>query len=97
MEWQVVLDGRRGLNWLNLQGSADVRQSAGAERQRLRVVCLPSLVFGTKIKSPRVLQVWRKDHGLVSCFPWQLHAQIPRVQGHEGEFVVVWKEVFLCE
>lgn len=55
VEGQVVLDRRRGLNWLDLQSSADVGQGAGAERQRLGVVCLPSLVFGAKIKSPRVL------------------------------------------
>lgn len=46
VEGQVVLDGGARLNGLHLQRGADVGEHRRAERQRLRVVLLPTLVLG---------------------------------------------------
>ena len=95
MEWEVVFDRRGGLNGLDFQGGADVGQRTGAERQRLRMMRLPSLVLGAQVKGPRVLQIWRQHHSLVPGLPRQLDTQIPRVQRHKGKLEVLADEVFL--
>lgn len=59
VEGQVVFDRGRRLNRFHLESSADVGKRAGTKWQRLRVVSLPSLVFGTKVKGSGVLEVWR--------------------------------------
>ena len=97
VERQVVLDGGRRLNGLDLEGSTDVGQGTGAEGQRFGVVSLPSLVLGTQVEGARVLQVRGKDDGLVASLAGQLDAEIPRVQSYKGKFVVVLGEVLLGE
>ena len=88
MEWEVVLDWGGRLDRLDFESGADVGQSTGSEWKRLWVVCLPSLILGTKIKRPRVLKIWWKDDGLISCFPRQLHPQVPRVECDKGKLEV---------
>lgn len=97
MERKIVLDWRGGLDRFDLEGSADIGQGAGTKRQRLRVVGLPSLVLGTKVKGARVLQVRRQNDGLVSSLTGQLYAEIPGVEGHERELEILGDEVFLGE
>lgn len=77
VERQVVLDGSRRLDRLNLEGGTDVGQGTGAERQRLGVVSLPSLVLGAQVEGARVLQVGGKDDGLIASLTGQLDAEIP--------------------
>lgn len=97
VERQVVLDGSRGLDRLNLEGGTDVGQGTGAERQRLGVVSLPSLVFGAQVEGARVLQVGGKDDGLIASLTGQLDAEIPRVKSDKGKLMVVLDEVLLGE
>lgn len=97
VEGQVVLDGSRRLDGLDLEGGTDVGQGAGAEGQRFGVVSLPSLVLGTQVEGARVLQVRGKDDGLVASLTGQLDAEIPRVQSYKGKLVVVLGEVLLGE
>ena len=61
------------------------------------MVSLPSLILGTQIIGSRVLQIWWQHNGLVPSLPGKLDAQIPRVQGNEGEFVIIGEEVLLSE
>ena len=97
VEGQVVLDGSRRLDGLNLEGGTDVGQGAGAEGQRLGVVCLPSLVLCAQIESARVLQVGREDNGLVASLARQLNAEVPGVESDKGKLGVVLDEVLLSE
>lgn len=59
------------------------------------MVRLPMLVFGTEIEGTGVLEVWRENNGLVSCFTWQLHAKVPRFERDKGKLGVVRDQVFL--
>jgi hypothetical protein len=77
VEREVVLNRGGGLDGFNLKGGTNVRQRAGAEGKGLGVVGLPSLVFGAKIESPGVLEVWRKHNSLVAGLARQLNAEIP--------------------
>lgn len=77
VERQVVLDGSRGLDRLNLKGSTDVGQGAGAEGQRLGVVSLPSLILGAQVEGARMLQVGGEDDGLIASLTGQLDTEIP--------------------
>jgi hypothetical protein len=97
VEGQVVLDRGRRLNGLNLKGGTDVGQGAGAERQRLGVVSLPSLVLGAQVEGARVLQVRRENDGLVASLTGQLDAEVPGVKSDKGELEVVLGEVLLGE
>ena len=94
MEGQVVLDGSAALDSLHLKSRADVSKRRGAERQRLGVMLLPSLVFGAQIESARMLQVGGKDNGLIAGFPRELDAQIPSLEGDENEVEVGASQVF---
>lgn len=95
VEWQVVFDRGRGLYGLDFEGRADVGQRAGAKRQGLWVMCLPSLVFGTEVERAGVLEVRGQDDGLVASLTRQLYTEIPRVEGHERKLQVLGDEVFL--
>lgn len=50
VEGQVVLDGRRRLDWLDFKSGTDVSQGTRPKGKGLWVVGLPSLIFGTEIK-----------------------------------------------
>jgi hypothetical protein len=93
VEGQVVFDGSRGLNGLDFEGSTDVGEGAGSERQRLGVVGLPALIFGAQVKSAGVLQEWGQDNGLVTGLAGQLHAQIPRIQRHKSKLELLGGKV----
>lgn len=95
VEGQVVLDGGRRLDGLDLEGGADVGERTGAERERFRVVGLPALIFGAQVESPGVLQVCRQHDRLVTSLAGQLHAQIPRIQRHKRKLEMFAGEVFL--
>lgn len=73
VEGQVVLDGSRGLNGLNLESGANVGEGAGSERQRLGVVGLPALIFGTQVESTGMLQIGGQRHSLITGLAGQLH------------------------
>jgi hypothetical protein len=94
---KVVLDGRRGLYGLDLKSGADVGQGARAEGKRLWVVCLPPLVFGTKVEGAGVLEVGGKDDGLVAGLTGKLHTQVPRIERDEGELEVLGCNVLSVE
>lgn len=95
MERQIVLDRRACLDRLDLQGGTDVGEHGRAEWQRLRVVLLPSLVLCSQIKGPRVLEVGREHDSLVTSLTRKLDAQVPGVEGDEGEVEVLRGQV-LC-
>ena len=97
VERQVVFDGGGGLNGLNFEGGTDVGQRAGAKGKRLGVMGLPSLVFGTKVEGARVLEIGRKDDGLIAGLAGQLNTKIPRIQGDKGKLQVLGEKVFLGE
>lgn len=97
VEWQVVLDWCRRLNWLDLKGSADVGQGTGTKWKRLRMVRLPSLVLRAEVKGTGVLEVWWKYNSLVSCLPWELYAEIPGIEGNKGELVVLGDKMLIGE
>jgi hypothetical protein len=89
MEGQVVLDGCGGLDGLDLQGGTDIGQRAGAEREGLRMVLLPSLVLRAEVKGPGMLKVGGKNDSLITCLTGKLDAEIPRVERHEGKLEVL--------
>jgi hypothetical protein len=93
MEGQVMLDRCAALDGLDLQGSTDVRQRRGSEGERLGVVLLPSLVFGTEVESTRVLEIGRKNNGLVAGFPRKLDSEVPGVEGDEDKVEVLRGQV----
>jgi hypothetical protein len=94
---KVVLDGRRRLHGLHLQGRTDVLQGARAERQGFWVVSLPVLVLGAEVEGTRVLEVRWEDNGLVAGFAGKLDAQVPRIERHERKLVVLWEYVLLAK
>ena len=51
--------------------------------------CLPSLVFRSKVKAARVLQIRWEHNGLVPSFARKLNTQVPAVESHEREFSLV--------
>ena len=61
------------------------------------MVGLPALVLGAQIECARVLEVGGQHNGLVAGLTGQLDAQVPRVEGDKGKFVVVGDNVFLGE
>lgn len=87
-----MLDGSAGLDRLDLQRSADVRQHGGPEGQRLRVVLLPALILRPQVEGAGVLEVGREDDGLITGLARKLDTQVPRVEGDEGEV-----EVLCCQ
>lgn len=93
VEGQVVLDRGGRLDGLNLEGSTDVGKRAGAEGQRLGVVGLPALIFGSQVEGAGVLQICGQHDGLVAGFAGQLHPQIPRVQRHKGKLEMFASQV----
>lgn len=97
VEREVVLNRSGRLDRLDLEGGADVGQSARTEGQRLWVVGLPALIFRAQVECPGVLEVGRQHDSFVPSLAWQLHTQIPRVECDEGEFVVLGEKVFVGE
>jgi len=97
MEGKVVLDRCRRLYRFDLQRRTNVGEGAGSEGQRLGVVLLPALIFGPKVEGPRMLKVWGQDDGFIPCFSRKLDAEVPRVQGDEGEFEIIGQQMFLRE
>ncbi len=97
VEGQVVLDGGAGLDSLDLQGSTDVGQRGGPEGERLRMVLLPSLVFGAELEGARVLEVGGQDDRLVAGLAGELDAQVPGLEGDEDEVEVLRGEVLRGE
>ena len=59
------------------------------------MVLLPSLVLGAEIESTGVLEVWWENHGLVASLAWKLNAEIPAVEGDEGEVEVLRGQVLV--
>lgn len=55
------------------------------------------LVFSAEVKRASVLQVRGEDDGLVTGFPWELHAQVPSIEGGKGEFAVFGYEMLGCK
>ena len=94
---QVVFDRGRRLDGFDFECGTDIGQRAGTKGQRLRVMGLPSLVFGPQVKGARVLQVGREDNGLVAGLAGQLHPEIPRIQGHKRKLEVLADQMFLGE
>lgn len=97
MERQVVLDGGRRLDGFDFESGTDIGQRARAKGQRLRVMGLPSLVFGAQVKGARVLEVGWKNDGLVAGLAGQLDPEIPRIQGHKGKLEILANQMFLGE
>lgn len=95
VEWKVVLDWGRGGDRLDLKSGTDVGEHRWAEWEGLRVVLLPSLVLGAEIESTGVLEVWWQDNGLVAGLAWKLNAEIPAVEGDEGEVEVLRRQVLV--
>lgn len=90
-----MLDRCGRLDGFDLEGGTDVGQGAWAERKGLRMVLLPPLVFRTEIERSRVLEVGRKNDGLIACLAGKLDTEIPRIEGHEGELEVLGQQMFL--
>lgn len=95
VEGQVVFDGCRRLDGLDLESSTDVRQGTGAKGKRLWVVGLPTLVFRPQIEGARVLQVRGKHDCLVAGLTGKLHTQIPGIESHKGKVQVFRDQVLL--
>lgn len=93
MEGQVVLDGSTRLHRLDLESRTDISQRRRAEGQAFGMVLLPSLVFGSQIECPRVLEIWREYNGLVAGFSGELNPEVPSIQGHEDEIEVLRVEM----
>jgi hypothetical protein len=55
------------------------------------------LIFGTKVKGTRVLQVWRKDDGLITGFPWKLDSEVPCIESDKGKLKVLGYDMVVCE
>lgn len=89
MEWQVVLDGSTRLHRLDLESRTDISQRRRAKGEAFGVVLLPSLVFGSQIKRPRVLEIWREHNGFVASFSGELNPEVPSIQGYEDEVEVL--------
>jgi len=97
VEGEIVFDGGRRLHRLDLEGGTDVSQGARAKGQRLRVMCLPTLVFGAKVEGAGMLEIGWQHNRFVTGFAGQLNTQIPRVKGDKGKFKVFGKKMLLCE
>lgn len=97
MERQIVLNGGTGLHWFDLESSADVGEHRGTEGKRLRVVLLPTLVFGAQIEGTRMLQVGRQYDGLVAGLAGQLYSQVPGIEGDKNEIKVLRGQVLGSE
>lgn len=95
VEREVMFDRSGGLDRFNFKRSTDIGKRAGTERERLRVVGLPSLVLGAEVKGPGVLKIRGKDDSLVTSLTGQLHSEIPRIQRYKGELEILADEVFL--
>ena len=97
MERQVMLDRSARLYRLDLEGSANVGEHGGAERQGLRVMLLPTLVFGAKIECSRMLQVRGQDNSFVASLSWQLNPEVPGIEGDEHEVEVLGGQILGSE
>jgi hypothetical protein len=95
VEGKVVLDRGAGLYRLYLEGSADVGERRGTERQRFRVVLLPSLIFRPQVECARMLEVWGQHDVLVAAFPRELDPEIPGFQSHEDRLEIVLKQMLV--
>lgn len=58
---------------------------------------LPSLILGSQIEGPGMLEVCGKNDGLVSGFTRELYTKVPRIQRHESKLQVLVDKVFLGE
>jgi len=90
-----MLDRSARLDGLNLEGGTDVAKHRGPKGKRLGVVLLPSLIFGSEVKSTGVLEIGRQNNGLVSGLAGKLNAKIPRVEGDENKVEVLGRKVFV--
>lgn len=97
MKRKIMLDRCRGLYGFDFKGGADVGQGTGAERQRLRMMCLPALVLSSEVECPRVLKVRWKNDCLVPSFTRKLNAKVPGVKCNKCKFEVVWEKVVLSK
>lgn len=61
------------------------------------MVLLPALILGSQIESARVLQVRWKHNGLVTGFPWELHAQVPGIESDEDKVKILGGQVLGSE
>lgn len=93
MEGQVVLDGSTRLHRLDLESRTDISQRRRAKGEAFGMVLLPSLVFGSQIERPRVLEIWRKHNGFVAGFSGELDPEVPSIQGYEDEVEVLRVEM----
>jgi len=94
VEWQIVLDRGTCRDRLDLESSTDVGEHGWAEWERFGVVLLPSLVFRSKVKGARVLEIWRQNNGLVASLARKLNTEIPGVKRDEGEIQVLGGQMF---
>jgi len=97
VERQVVLDGCTGLDGLHLKGSTYISQGRRPKWKRFGMVLLPSLVLGTQIESPGVLEIRRENDRLVSGFPRKLDTEIPGLKGDEDKFEVLRRQMLGSE
>lgn len=92
-----MFNWRRRLHRFHFKGCTDIRECTRAKRQRLGMMRLPTLVFGTQVKSSRMLQIWGENDGLVPRFTRQLDPQIPGIKCHKSKLEVFREKVFLGE
>lgn len=97
VEGEVVLDRGAGLDGLHLESRTDIAQHRWAEWQRLGVVLLPALVFGTEVECAGVLEVRRKHGRLVPSFTGKLHSKVPSIERDEHKVEVLRGQVFRSE
>lgn len=57
------------------------------------MVLLPSLVFGSQVERPGVLEIWREHNGFVAGFSGELDPEVPSIQGYEDEVEVLRVEM----
>lgn len=61
------------------------------------MVLLPALVFGSKVKGSRVLEIGRQDHSLVTSLAGKLDTKIPGIESDEGEVKILRGQMLGCK
>lgn len=92
-----MLDWGAGLDWLHLESGAYIRKHRWAERQRLGMVLLPSLVFSSQVEGPRVLHIGGQNNRLVPSFAGKLDSEVPGIEGNEDEVEVLGRQMLCSE
>lgn len=95
VEGEVVLDRGTGLYRLDLQSSTDIGKRRRSEGQRLRVVLLPSLIFGSQIERARMLEVRRQHNVFIATFSRKLDTEIPSLQCYEHKLEVLGEQMLV--